>query len=515
METAQRSWLEVFEKSPRESKLALLGALGAAHAHLSLNDPGMCSTLASSPFAGWSLRGGHRESAALSTRAACDPENLCLARKSDEVPPLSHDAYVAFLVLSALALLPDEPTAAAMAFFRGYCTVRPHTPIELPGLPTDVRDELLAASGRHRLPKSKGFVPPPLPHLQPRLLSPAQETLSRAVIAALGALPDTALHPIVALRRQSSAAGSSAESPAASHMPVGPLTSGENPWTRAGNGPPHVFDFTAANVALRELTGAGDAARLDAFCAATFAPLISGPAAAHAPTRLLDDPAEVDELAAAWEVPRPGAVSRIGWGRYGEDRVIYDSAHFAPPAGDPVTAAAESPAAAARTIHLGVDLFVPAGTPVYAPMRGTVHSVGVNVAPLDYGPTLVLRHELPSSLPSPSSPGSESLPVECFTLYGHLSLASLVRPDASRRLRPGDAVPAGGLLGWVGPRTANGGWPPHVHFQVCSEARLGSWRGDYPGVCSPADWAAFSLLCPDPILVLRCAAAPTPAHARG
>ena len=495
METARRSWFDVFEESPRESKLALLSALGAAHAHMSLNDPGMCSKEGSaSPFAGWSLRRGDRESATISTRKACDPESLHLARKSDEVLPLSHDAYVAFLLHSASALVPDEPTAAAMAFFRGYCAVRPHTPVELPGLPTDMRDELLAASGRHRLPKSKGFVPPPPPLSHPRTLSPAQETLSRAVIAALVALPDMAFHPIVMLRSLISASGSPAGGP------VGALTSRENPWTRGGNGPPHVFDFTAANVALRELTGAGDAARLDAFCATTFAPLIS---AADAPTRL-DDPADVDELAAAWETPRPGAVSRIGWGRYGEDRVIYDSAHFAS-AGEPA-AADESPAAAARTVHLGVDLFVPAGTPVYAPLGGTVHSVGVNVAPLDYGPTVVLRHELP---PAASSPGSP--PAEFFTLYGHLSLASLVRPDASRRLRPGDAVPAGGLLGWVGPRTANGGWPPHVHFQVCSEARLGGWRGDYPGVCSPADWAAFSLLCPDPNLVLRCR--PPPAYA--
>jgi murein DD-endopeptidase MepM/ murein hydrolase activator NlpD len=149
-------------------------------------------------------------------------------------------------------------------------------------------------------------------------------------------------------------------------------------------------------------------------------------------------------------------------------------------------------------VHLGVDLFAPAGTPVYAPLPAVVHSVAVNTSPLDYGPTILLRHELAH----PDAPGGP--PLEFFSLYGHLSLASLVAQSGVPRLRPGDAVAAGGVVGWVGPRTANGGWPPHLHFQLCTEADLGGWRGDYPGVCAPEDWAAYALLCPDPNLLLRC-----------
>jgi murein DD-endopeptidase MepM/ murein hydrolase activator NlpD len=149
-------------------------------------------------------------------------------------------------------------------------------------------------------------------------------------------------------------------------------------------------------------------------------------------------------------------------------------------------------------VHLGVDLFAPAGTPVDAPLPAVVHSVAVNTSPLDYGPTILLRHELAH----PDAPGGP--PLEFFSLYGHLSLASLVAQSGVPRLRPGDAVAAGGVVGWVGPRTANGGWPPHLHFQLCTEADLGGWRGDYPGVCAPEDWAAYALLCPDPNLLLRC-----------
>ena len=45
-----------------------------------------------------------------------------------------------------------------------------------------------------------------------------------------------------------------------------------------------------------------------------------------------------------------------------------------------------------RTIHLGLDIFCDAGTPVHAPLRGTVHAFAYNPASLDYGGVIVLRH---------------------------------------------------------------------------------------------------------------------------
>lgn len=86
-----------------------------------------------------------------------------------------------------------------------------------------------------------------------------------------------------------------------------------------------------------------------------------------------------------------------------------------------------------------------------------------------------------------------------YTLYGHLAAESL----AEGRLRVGDVVEQGALVGWLGRSTENGGWPPHVHFQVMTEPALGGWRGDYPGVCTRSRWPVFRFLTIDPNLVLR------------
>ena len=74
-----------------------------------------------------------------------------------------------------------------------------------------------------------------------------------------------------------------------------------------------------------------------------------------------------------------------------------------------------------RTVHIGLDLFAPPGTPVLAPLDGVVHSVADNASPLDYGPTVILEHE--------AGPGGPPF----YTLYGHLS-------RGARRLRSARAI---------------------------------------------------------------------------
>ena len=167
-------------------------------------------------------------------------------------------------------------------------------------------------------------------------------------------------------------------------------------------------------------------------------------------------------------------------------------------------------------MHLGVDLEAPAGTRVHAPLGGVVHSVARNLHPLDYGPTVVQQHTLSgttaaaASSPSTTAAGpqqqhQQQQEVTFYTLYGHLSLDTLVLPDGTPRLAPGDWLPPGGVVGWVGPEAVNGGWPPHLHFQVNTELGHGGWQGDYPGVAAAGDWAGgYQLLCPDPNLLLRC-----------
>ena len=173
---------------------------------------------------------------------------------------------------------------------------------------------------------------------------------------------------------------------------------------------------------------------------------------------------------------REGA--RLGIGRYDEARVLYTSEAF--------RAKHEEP----RTVHLGIDLFVEAGTEIRAPLAGRIHSFAFNDSPLDYGPTILLEHET----------GEGDL---FFTLYGHLSLDSLDGLERGRRVSRGEAIAR------VGTYPVNGNWPPHLHFQIVLD--LLDKEGDFPGVSAPSERDLWLGLSPDPSRLLglpACARAP-------
>ena len=81
------------------------------------------------------------------------------------------------------------------------------------------------------------------------------------------------------------------------------------------------------------------------------------------------------------------AGAEVGVGRYDEARLVYSGAQFRTTGGPP------------RTIHIGMDLFQPAGAPLFAPLDGVVHSFADNDLPLDYGPTIILEHR-PAGVPA-------------------------------------------------------------------------------------------------------------------
>ncbi len=165
------------------------------------------------------------------------------------------------------------------------------------------------------------------------------------------------------------------------------------------------------------------------------------------------------------------AGSDLGIGRYDEARLIYTSDAFKV---DTDTAPEY------RTIHLGVDLFARPGEAVYAFMDGRVHSRQNNDAHLDYGPTIVLAHETDNGIPF-------------FSLYGHLAVTAL------EGLEPGMAVTAGQPIATIGTSTENGGWAPHLHFQLITD--LLGLAGSYPGVARPSQRRVWTALCPDPGMI--------------
>src|SRR6266403_979147 len=166
------------------------------------------------------------------------------------------------------------------------------------------------------------------------------------------------------------------------------------------------------------------------------------------------------------------AGASVGVGRYDEPRLVYTS---------PLFGAGSNPTDERRTIHLGMDLFVGPGAPLSAPLDGVVHIVANNSAPLDYGPLVILRHETNAG-------------EEFFTLYGHLSKDSLARLEVGQRVARGQP------FAHVGSTQENGGWTPHVHFQIILDLlELGA---DFPGVASASQRYVWTSLSPDPNLLL-------------
>src|SRR5207248_3222761 len=82
-----------------------------------------------------------------------------------------------------------------------------------------------------------------------------------------------------------------------------------------------------------------------------------------------------------------------------------------------------------------------------------------------------------------------------FTLYGHLSVDSLDGLVAGRRVRRGEQIAK------IGTYPTNGGWPPHVHFQIITDM-LGR-DGEFPGVAASSQRPVWLSLSPDPNLILR------------
>ena len=176
----------------------------------------------------------------------------------------------------------------------------------------------------------------------------------------------------------------------------------------------------------------------------------------------------LEQFIDSWK--QKGAI-KVPYGGYLEKRAIYQrSTYF----NEQVDKADE------RNIHLGIDLWLEEGTTVYSALDGKIHSFKNNLNHGDYGPTIIIEHKI-----------SE---IKFYTLYGHLSIASL------ENLFVGKEVNKGEIIGQLGGPDVNGDYPPHLHFQIILD--LQNNFGDYPGVCSSNELSFYKQNCPDPNLIL-------------
>ncbi len=134
-----------------------------------------------------------------------------------------------------------------------------------------------------------------------------------------------------------------------------------------------------------------------------------------------------------------------------------------------------------RNIHIGLDLWGKVGTSIVAPLDGKIHSFKNNEGLGDYGPTIILEHEIENE--------------KFYTLYGHLSLESIENLTVGTVFRKGESFAT------FGDSTINGDYAPHLHFQIINN--IENYNGDYPGVCNINDLNFYIENCPDPNLLLK------------
>jgi len=246
-------------------------------------------------------------------------------------------------------------------------------------------------------------------------------------------------------------------------------------------------DWSREQVALRLRLACGygiseSAARVEAWLADrrdSFAPVM-GESLADAPVCSLavgdsvlpTDPTDLTGEESDRLVPAALSGEALYVGHYLEPRLVYTSSGY-------LTGA--SAVQGRRTMHIGIDLFAPAGRAVFAPLDGIVEESVNRDGHQDYGGTLVLRHETDAG-------------DRFYSLYGHLDPASITG------LAAGDTVSAGQRIAALGASGVNGGWQPHLHFQLAHllPDETGAAAHDWPGVADPDDLAFFAALYPNP-----------------
>lgn len=129
-----------------------------------------------------------------------------------------------------------------------------------------------------------------------------------------------------------------------------------------------------------------------------------------------------------------------------------------------------------RTIHLGIDYWLEAKTPVHALLDGKVVTATNDLGDKAYGGLIILEHTTKD--------------FKFYTLYGHLSVAS------ANKYVLGSIIKKGEKIGELGIPSENGNWVPHLHFQVMLS--MLNYNIDFPGVTYYRQTEVWKSICPNP-----------------
>ncbi|HVT52489.1 MAG TPA: aminotransferase class III-fold pyridoxal phosphate-dependent enzyme, partial [Dongiaceae bacterium] len=170
---------------------------------------------------------------------------------------------------------------------------------------------------------------------------------------------------------------------------------------------------------------------------------------------------------ALWNERAAAEQVTLGIGPWGEDRPVYTAAAFQ-------SRLAEGER---RSMHLGLDLFLPAGSALHAPLSGKIVDLFASDVPQDYGHAVLLEH-------------TPETGITFYSLWGHLSAATL------EGLKVGATVEPGKIFAWMGAPAENGGWQPHVHLQLLTYRPARA--ADVIGAGEPRYRSVWAELFPDP-----------------
>ncbi|MFD1314676.1 aminotransferase class III-fold pyridoxal phosphate-dependent enzyme [Namhaeicola litoreus] len=134
-----------------------------------------------------------------------------------------------------------------------------------------------------------------------------------------------------------------------------------------------------------------------------------------------------------------------------------------------------------RTIHLGIDFWLPARTPVAALFDGEIVTAVNDEGNKEYGGLLILKHCEQNLI--------------FYTLYGHLTVTSALKYST------GDLVKKGEQIAELGSYPENGNWASHLHFQIMLS--MLNYTIDFPGVTYKNQLNVWKSICPDPNLLFQ------------